>query len=211
MNCPYNSRPSKLAIVNPQLVRQAEIGSGETRVPLGLLPVELVRDNAHQPDVAVLHDDVNGRQRLVAVAEENRIAVNRPRHAHSDLVVKVRRGEDFEVVFKPRHAPHVSKDVAEVALLERLSDLARDHQRVAIGAKLDIVEDRIARVHHDLVPSAYEHLGRLYVLGVYDEVVLDLLDPFYLASSALGVELGAEAVHAPRERRNPMIIGRLNL
>ena len=154
---------------------------------------------------------MNGRQRLVAITEEERIAVDRPRHAHSDLVVKVRRRQDFEIVFEPLHAAHVREDRPQVALLVGLSDMAGNHERVPLRAQLDVVEDPVMGIHHDLVPCPFEHLSGCDVHSIHDDVVHHAPNALHFARRALGIELRPQVRHSARERRHAVVVAHLDL
>src|SRR5947199_9979936 len=75
-----------LSALNAQVVSESKEGSGETRVGLGLGAINLIVHHADQRHVPVLHNDVNGRERLVAVVDEVGIAVDGPSDSDAQLV-----------------------------------------------------------------------------------------------------------------------------
>src|SRR5438874_4196659 len=194
-----------LSALHAQVVHERKEGSGEPRVVLGLGAINLVVHHADQRHVPVLHNDVNGRERLIAVVDEVGVAIDGPSDSNAQLVVIVRRRQHFKVILEFRHALDVGQKTADVALLEGLAHLAADDKLVAVSLQLDVVKNRIERVRHNFFTRLLRDLARSRVLGANGDLVHDLRHTVRLARRALGVELRPQVIHSPGERGDAVL------
>src|SRR5438067_535038 len=81
-------KPELRLSFNPQLIIDAEHAGDAIRPDAGQVAIHLIGDHALQPQMPVLHDDVNRWKRPEAVARgKRRVSVDGAIHGTADLVV----------------------------------------------------------------------------------------------------------------------------
>src|SRR5262249_55529770 len=115
--------------------------------------------DAFERHVAVVHDDVNGRNSLDRVTRKSWVAIDRPGHPHAEIIVVKRSRQHLQIVSHAGDAWDALHDPLQVLLLEWLTNLAHKFQIPFIDLHRYVVPDGVAGVHPNLVDRFGRDIG----------------------------------------------------
>src|SRR5260370_6380536 len=121
------------------------------RADVGKILVGLVIHDAHQSDIAVLHDNVDGRNGGLSVTKEHGIVIDGTIDSDAKLVVHRRNRKNFDVVNDRGDAFNAFYGGFRIGLQRRTHDLAEQRYFVSIDLEGEIVKNGIVRKQNQLM------------------------------------------------------------
>src|SRR5205823_11041667 len=114
--------------------------------------IELSVHHTFKRYMAVLHNDMNGRQRLKTVPRSDTwVAIDSAKLSPSDLIIHRGRWQHFDVIDDVRYTLNAFDHVFCVGLQHRTGDRAEQCHGAAVDPECQVVENSVVRKHYQLV------------------------------------------------------------